>query len=131
MNSYVGNVATVHESVATTTTVLNRAINVEAAELELFFRHYDPVYDGYAAQAGVRSGDLIRGIVTCEVTKRGGVKRKLLRVDEHTSAEEWKELATSCEKISPKGVQILVVMRQLNKTDVDVNNANLEEIEMI
>lgn len=66
-----------------------------------FLTYYDPIYDGYAAQAGFMTGDLITGMSKCIKSKDGKIKRKMVDV-QGLSDEEFGKIASTCERNIPE-----------------------------
>ena len=109
----------------------NVAISSEAAHNQ-FMSMYDPVYDGTAALAGFRSGDLIEALEVCEESTResavavdattattavgsssnvGSIRRKV-DITGITSDEEWVHFAQSCEQLQPGTDTVMWVRRK-------------------
>jgi hypothetical protein len=90
-----------------------------------FMAQYDPIYDGYAAQAGFRTGDLIIGIEKCEFQTKESldddnnnnqnndngkctiegkeevlISRTMVPITLQTTDEEWTSFTQSCEQIA-------------------------------
>lgn len=80
--------------------------------LEHFLLNYDPRYDGFAAENGFLTGDLIIGIEAC--SHRGEeVERRIINVED-VSDEEWIALAQSCEILTPGKPTVLRVRRAVH-----------------
>lgn len=110
----------------------HEAISSEAAHQQ-FMSMYDPVYDGTAAQAGFRSGDLIVGLEVCEAYNnegtaevevtagdmgasagggRSGSRRQKVDITGGTTDEEWVHFAQSCEQLEPGSDTVMWVRRK-------------------
>lgn len=106
-----------------------------------FMSQYDPVFDGQAAAAGFRTGDLIIGLERCEFrqkpfidediigvshdgengqpktcsSKQGRtdelVSRTMVDVTPHMTDEEWTALAQSCEQLASQVKTKFIVKR--------------------
>lgn len=108
--------------------------------METFESIYDPRYDGFAFQAGFRTGDIISGLQVCQ--KRdvglhdvliGGdgasgrsihvdvdgndepldsiVSKKVIPIPPNLSDEAWIQAAQSCEIFAPGDDTVMVVTR--------------------
>ncbi len=82
---------------------------------DLFFSNYNPLFDGYAAGVGMRTGDLIRAVSTCSQASDGTIVQTLLRLGFETTFKDWQSAATSCEKLAPNLATTLVVLRSVDK----------------
>jgi len=117
----------------------NVAISSEAAHNQ-FMSMYDPVYDGTAALAGFRSGDLIVALEVCEGTgivdesavdadsisatatpaatttisgsSSTGKRRRKVDITGVASDEEWVRFAQSCEQLEPGSDTVMWVRRK-------------------
>lgn len=106
-----------------------------------FLSSYNAAHDGYAAQAGFRSGDQIAAVEACEPDAVGdagdsevmakldgvsiqamwsgmraagsSVKRHRVDITGFTTDEEWQTSAQSCEIYEPGGNTVLWVRRKL------------------
>lgn len=101
---------------------------------------YNPLYDGTAASAGFRSGDLIVGLEVCDNAgescrsraELGGsgeglcaaevsddatptIVRRRVNITGLTTDEEWVQYAQSCELFDPLGKTVLWVRRKKQK----------------
>jgi hypothetical protein len=105
-------------------------VPIESAESHAaFMAVYDPLFDGYAGQAGFRSGDLIVGIEVCEVAPQDnscevssdsvackedtGFRRRRQDITDATSDEDWVRFAQSCENLDPGSNTIMWVRRKV------------------
>jgi hypothetical protein len=90
-------------------------------------------YDGYAAQAGFRTGDIIIGIEMCEQANTTeadtaidgtiigtAIQRRMVQITPRTSDDEWAEVATSCEKLAP-GEPVAMLVRRFEPITVDAS----------
>jgi S1-C subfamily serine protease len=88
-------------------------------------------YDGYAAQAGFRSGDIIIGVEVCHAVSslkesskvsvadvnidgepsEAKVVREMQSITPFTTDEEWTKAATSCELLEPQSPTVLMIRR--------------------
>lgn len=85
---------------------------------EFFLTQYDAKYDGNAAAAGFRTGDLIIGLERCKFQRKTPpavteaqcssegnqeelVSREMVPITRTMNDKEWTELAQSCEQLSP------------------------------
>lgn len=79
-----------------------------------FLSQYDPVFDGFAAQAGFRSGDLVVGM---EVCSRSGdddvIIRHRVSITGRTTDAEWSKWAQTCELLEPGSDTVLWVQRRV------------------
>lgn len=75
---------------------------------EEFMSDYDPQYDGFAAQAGFRTGDLIIGIEDCGHLEES---TSIVAVTPTMTDTEWTRLAQSCEIAKPNEPSIIRVRR--------------------
>lgn len=101
---------------------------------EEFIDGYDPIYDGYAAQSGFHSGDLIIGIEVCRLaticenipdnTCKAGetVHRYNQDISQTTTDEEWIDYAQSCEKFAPGTETVIKVRRRIKNDSFSVQN---------
>lgn len=113
----------------------NVAISSEAAHNQ-FMSMYDPVYDGTAALAGFRSGDLIEALEVCEESigesvmvdvdataatptatatsssSNAGSRRRKVDITGFMSDEEWVHCAQSCEQLQPGTDTVMWVRRK-------------------
>lgn len=79
---------------------------------ESFKSLYQPIYDGYAAEAGFRTGDLISGIEVCYIDNQTKeIIKEMREVTLLTSDELWLEYAQSCERLTPGAPTVLRVKR--------------------
>ena len=71
---------------------------------ETWMEQYDPTFDGFAAAAGVKTGDIIRAIEVCspETSDEETFSSRLVPVNQYTSDAQWKEMVRSCENIAGK-----------------------------
>lgn len=81
-----------------------------------FLNYYDPFYDGYAAQAGFMTGDLIIGMSKCVKSKDGKIKRKMVDITDLFN-EEFKKISMSCEENLPEDGLISFRVRRLVPDD--------------
>lgn len=112
----------------------NVEISSEAAHNQ-FMSIYDPVYDGTAALAGFRSGDLIEALEVCEESigegavavdataatstttatsssSNAGSRRRKVDITGFMSDEEWVHFAQSCEQLQPGTDTVMWVRRK-------------------
>ena len=76
------------------------------SSMSSFLSQYEPAYDGYAAESGIVTGDIIRAVKACQPIHEGGgggngdmsVVQRMVTVDEGMSDDEWKAAASSCEQ---------------------------------
>lgn len=109
----------------------NVAISSEVAHSQ-FMSMYDPLYDGTAALAGFRSGDLIVGLEVCDeinvndntfntdaTSTKGniiGIRRRKADITGFTSDDEWVRFAQSCEQLEPGSDTVIWVRRKEGNT---------------
>lgn len=115
-------------------------ISSDAAH-EHFMSMYDPCFDGTAAGAGFRSGDLIVGLEVCERAgdtcggsegrttgpdgercaaevreePGAGFTRRRVDITGSTTDEEWVRYAQSCEQLDPLRETVVWVRRKQRK----------------
>lgn len=105
---------------------------------EFFLTQYDAKFDGNAAAAGFRTGDLIIGLERCSferktpsVAQEGQcssegnqeelVSREMVPVTTTMTDQEWTELAQSCEQLSPSTKAKMRVRRYVQDEAVPIN----------
>ena len=80
-----------------------------------FMKNYLEETDGTAARYGFRQDDIIRGLEICINSSEADkiFYRKMISAA-NLSPEEWREAASSCEKLDPEGNTVLIVERRKN-----------------
>jgi hypothetical protein len=98
---------------------------------EFFLTQYDPQFEGHAAAAGFRTGDLIIGLERCvfeskrpESVEEGKcsaegvteelVSRTMVPVTTTMTDSEWTTLAQSCEQLAPQSKAKMRVRRYVS-----------------
>ena len=138
---YGNSVATMDEEGGSLTAEHARILNEAGGSgYAAFMENYDPKYDGTAAQAGFRTGDLIVGLEICEeiylaealvveeesiiITEdEDGLRdlmginskkvvRRMVDIAGDTTDEQWVEWAQSCERLAPNSDTVLLVRRK-------------------
>lgn len=75
---------------------------------------YQPEMDGFAASAGFRNRDIIRGVEECiplYSDSSGETIRRILRSVDRVSGQEWSRIASSCEQLDPATPLKMIVER--------------------
>ena len=80
-----------------------------------FSQYYDPLYDGFAFEAGFRTGDRISALEVCEVqvdlNGDSVITRKLVDIHTQMTDAEWVAAAQSCETLE-RDVPVLMVVQR-------------------
>jgi len=85
---------------------------------EDFMEFYEPMHDGHAAEAGFRTGDIIRAIRTCSHRHRecgddGDGNKIFILTDDLDDDDDWRLHATSCELNPPNCNNVTMIIERL------------------